>query len=203
MMNQQLPIESQLVAKLADALNAELVLGTIRSRAEAVDWLGYTYLFRRMLGNPVLYSIPADYQDEDPQLRQKRADIVHTAAVKLEKSALVKYDRKTGTLQSTELGRIAAHYYITHTSMATYNKHLRPGVGQIELFRIFALSDEFKYIPVREEEKMELSKLLDRVPIPIKESVEDPAAKINALLQSYISRLKLDGFALVADMVRA
>ena len=65
---------------------------------------------------------------------------------------------------------------------------------------------------------MELAKLLERVPIPIKESVDEPAAKINVLLQAYISNLKLDGrwllsfhfdhinvcitgFALVADMV--
>ena len=31
--------------------------------------------------------------------------------------------------------------------------------------------------------------------------MEEPAAKINVLLQSYISQLKLEGFALVADMV--
>jgi pre-mRNA-splicing helicase BRR2 len=62
--------------------------------------------------------------------------------------------------------------------------------------------------------------LLERVPIPVKEGVEEPAAKINVLLQAYISQLKLEGklmlhigrlstshspllpgFALVADMV--
>lgn len=49
--------------------------------------------------------------------------------------------------------------------------------------------------------RLELAKLLERVPIPVKESVDDPSAKINVLLQAYISQLKLDGFALVADMV--
>lgn len=44
LLNQQLPIESQFVSKLADNLNAEIVLGTIRNRDEAVQWLGYTYL---------------------------------------------------------------------------------------------------------------------------------------------------------------
>lgn len=48
---------------------------------------------------------------------------------------------------------------------------------------------------------MELSKLLERVPIPVKESMEEPSAKINVLLQAYISQLKLEGFALVSDMV--
>jgi pre-mRNA-splicing helicase BRR2 len=45
LMNQQLPIESQFVSKLADNLNAEIVLGTIRNRDEAVQWLGYTYWY--------------------------------------------------------------------------------------------------------------------------------------------------------------
>lgn len=85
-----------------------------------------------------------------------------------------------------------------------------------------------------QEEKLELQKLLERVPIPVKESIEESSAKvglkydfcnvnvatwsfllfptnissflvsssqINVLLQAYISQLKLEGFALMADMV--
>ncbi|ORX98893.1 Sec63-domain-containing protein [Basidiobolus meristosporus CBS 931.73] len=201
LLNQQLPIESQFVSKLADNLNAEIVLGTIRNRDDAVQWLGYTYLYVRMLRNGPLYGVGVDEYDEDPYLEQKRVDLIHSAALLLDKANLIKYDKKTGRFQVTELGRISSHYYISHTSMATYNQHLRPMMSHIELFRIFSLSDEFKYIPVREEEKLELTKLLERVPIPVKESIEEPTAKINVLLQSYISQLKLEGFALVSDMV--
>lgn len=200
LLNQQLPIESQFVSKLADNLNAEIVLGNIRNRDEGVEWLGYTYLFVRMLRSPGLYSVGVDYE-ADHSLEQKRVDLIHSAAVVLEKSNLVKYDKKTGKLQSTELGRIASHYYITHSSMLTYNHHIQPSITPIELFRVFALSDEFKYIPVRQDEKLELAKLLERVPIPVKESIEEPQAKINVLLQAYISRLKLEGLALMADLV--
>ncbi|GAB4840530.1 DExH-box ATP-dependent RNA helicase DExH12 [Ancistrocladus abbreviatus] len=48
---------------------------------------------------------------------------------------------------------------------------------------------------------MELAKFVDRVPIPIKESLEEPSAKINVLLQAYISQLKLEGLPLTSDMV--
>jgi len=85
--------------------------------------------------------------------------------------------------------------------MSTYNTHLKPAMSEIELFRVFSLSDEFKFIPVREEEKLELQKLLEHAPIPIKEGMDEPSAKINMLLQAYISQLKLDGFALISDMV--
>ncbi|RMZ80202.1 hypothetical protein DV737_g3117, partial [Chaetothyriales sp. CBS 132003] len=200
LMNQQLPIESQMMGKLADSLNAEIVLGNVRARDEGVDWLGYTYLFVRMIRSPGLYSVGADY-DTDEALEQKRVDLIHSAATVLEKAGLVKYEKKSGKLQSTDLGRIASHFYITHNSMLTYNHALQPSIGTIELFRIFALSEEFKYIPVRQDEKLELAKLLGRVPIPVKEGVEEPQAKINVLLQAFISRLKLEGLALMADMV--
>ncbi|KAH8433695.1 ATP-dependent RNA helicase BRR2 [Aspergillus melleus] len=200
LMNQQLPIESQLMSKLADNMNAEIVLGNIRTRDEAVDWLGYTYLFVRMLRSPGLYSVGADYENDDA-LEQKRVDLVHSAATILERAGLVKYEKKAGRLQSTELGRIASHYYIGHNSMLTYSQHIQPSITTIELFRLFALSDEFKYIPVRQDEKLELAKLLGRVPVPVKEGIDEPHSKINVLLQAYISRLKLDGLALMADMV--
>ncbi|KAI8793415.1 U5 small nuclear ribonucleoprotein 200 kDa helicase [Biomphalaria glabrata] len=201
LMNQQLPIESQFISKLADNLNAEVVLGSIHNIKEAVDWLGYTYLYIRMLRNPTLYGVSHDLLKEDPLLQQRRKDLVHTAACMLDKNGLLKYDRKTGNLQMTELGRIASHYYITNESMATYNQLLKPTLSEIELFRVFSLSSEFKYIVVREEEKLELMKLLERVPIPIKESIEELSAKVNVLLQAYISQLKLEGFALMVDMV--
>ncbi|RCI07855.1 hypothetical protein L249_5800 [Ophiocordyceps polyrhachis-furcata BCC 54312] len=200
LLNQQLPIESQFVGKLVDNLNAEIVLGNVRTRDEGVEWLGYTYLFVRMLRSPGLYQVGAEYED-DEALEQKRVDLIHSAAMVLRQSNLIKYDEKTGRLQSTELGRIASHYYITHGSMNTYNNLIQPSINTIELFRIFALSAEFKYIPVRQDEKVELARLLGTVPIPIKESVEESHAKINVLLQAYISQLSLSGLALMSDMV--
>ncbi|KAL2915246.1 Pre-mRNA-splicing helicase BRR2 [Polyrhizophydium stewartii] len=201
LLNQQLPIESQLISRLPDILNAEIVMGNVRNRQEAVDWLGYTYLYIRMLRNGGIYGVTLDDAENDPYLVQKRIDIVHAAAIILDKCNLVKYDKKTGRFQSTELGRIASYYYIGHHSMATYNQHLKPTMSLIDLFRVFALSSEFKLIPVREEEKLELAKLVERVPIPVKESIEEPTAKINVLLQAYISQLSLEGFALMSDMI--
>ncbi|KAF0763286.1 putative U5 small nuclear ribonucleoprotein 200 kDa helicase [Aphis craccivora] len=201
LLNQQLPIESQMVSKLPDMLNAEIVLGTIQSVKEAVTWLGYSYLYIRMLRSPALYTITQEKLEVDPLLEAHRADIIHTAAIQLERSNLIKYDRKSGYFQVTELGRIASHYYCTHDTMATYNQLLKPTLSEIELFRVFSLSGEFRHIGVRDEEKLELQKLMERVPIPIKEGIEEPSAKINILLQAYISQLKLEGFALMSDMV--
>ena len=108
---------------------------------------------------------------------------MHTACSLLEKSNLIKYDKRSGSMQATEFGRIASHFYCTHETMLTYNQLLKPSLSEIELFRIFSLSGEFRNLGVREEEKMELHKLMERVPIPVKESIEEPSAKINVLLQ--------------------
>lgn len=85
LLNQQLPIESQMIAKLPDMLNAEIVLGTVQNVRDAVVWLGYTYLYIRMLRQPTLYGISHDRLKEDPLLEQYRADLIHTAAMQLGK----------------------------------------------------------------------------------------------------------------------
>ena len=214
--NEQLPIESQFVKKLADALNAEVASGTIQTVNDAITWLGYTYLFVRTIRNPTLYGATAD-EDAGNEgggvpggmggggggeglYHNHRGALVHSAAISLERHGLIKYDRRNGMLHATDLGRIASTYYVSAATMATYGRNLKPSAGEMELCHVFALSEEFRHVVVREEDKLELAKLLDRVPIPVKESVEDPTAKINVLLQAYISQMRLDGFVLSSDM---
>ncbi|RHY34546.1 hypothetical protein DYB32_000856 [Aphanomyces invadans] len=208
LMNQQLPVESQMMSRLADLMNAEIVLGTVQNLHQAATWLGYTYLYVRMLRAPTLYGISVEEAQNDPTLFQRRVDLCHAAATLLAKNNLIKYERKTGHFQVTSLGKVASHYYIAHDSMSTYNEYLKPHMSDIELFRLFSLSHEFKYVMVRSEERLELEKLLERVPIPVKEALNvnvrasnSGSAKVNVLLQAYISRLSLNGFALLADMV--
>lgn len=198
-LNQQLPIESQFISMLVDNLNAEIVSGNIKCRQDAVNWLSYTYLYVRMLVSPQLYKVPNDENDES--LIVYRETLVHSALTTLHNENLIVYHPQTGTVLSTELGLIASYFYIKHTSMVTYSRELSDHSSQMDLFRIIAMSEEFKYLSVRPEERKELKELLDRAPVPVKENADDRLAKVNILLQSYISRLKLEGFALNADMM--
>ena len=187
MNNMQLPIESQLISQLADQMCAEIVLGTISNTKEAVNWLSYTYLFVRMLRNPELYGI-LEEDKNDPMMVGRRHELVHAAATLLSRSNMVRYDKLAGTLQSTALGKIASHYYIKHQSIQVYSENLKPHMSQIDIFRLFSLSKEFALLPIRENEKLELQKFVERVPIPVKGTLDEPATKINILLQAYISR---------------
>lgn len=46
--------------------------------------------------------------------------------------------------------RIASQYYVSYRTIAAFNDHLKPTMGEIELLRLFALAEEFKYMVVRE-----------------------------------------------------
>jgi hypothetical protein len=58
--------------------------------------------------------------DADPLLLERRLDLAHSAAALLDKHGLIRYDRKTGGLQATDLGRIASHYYVTFSTIASF-----------------------------------------------------------------------------------
>ena len=51
---------------------------------EASLWLGYTYLFVRMLKNPMAYGIPWEELAMEPRLEGRRRSLVQEAARKLE-----------------------------------------------------------------------------------------------------------------------
>jgi pre-mRNA-splicing helicase BRR2 len=167
---------------------------------------------------------------KDPTLRSHRIRMVHTAMVHLHRCGLVRYDPRARSVQPTPQGRIASHYYLSCDSMRTISRAMRPTLSDVGILRLFATCHEFQNVRCRRSEKLELRTLVGRVPIPVRESVDDDnvmvaagtggsgapatnaagvtlgqtgsgAAKVNVLLQAYISRLPLKGFALAADMV--
>ncbi len=145
-----------------------------------------------MLKNPELYGIDPNEFSNDKTLLNWRTRLASAGLSTLEKNDLLKFDRKSGTILPTNLGRICSYFYITNETMATFKSNMRPTMSDIDILRLFGLSSEFKYIYVKEEEKLELAKLLNRVPIPIKENFDEPVAKVNVLLQAYISRMRLE-----------
>jgi activating signal cointegrator complex subunit 3 len=51
------PVESALRENLPDHINAEIVSGSITSKQDAVDWITWTYFFRRLVKNPSYYDL--------------------------------------------------------------------------------------------------------------------------------------------------
>lgn len=73
-------------------------MGTVTNIKEAVDWLGYSYLYVRMLRSPKTYRISEEEYEGDRLLVKHRANLIHSAATLLDKFGLIKYDKKTGIL---------------------------------------------------------------------------------------------------------
>ncbi|KAH9261270.1 hypothetical protein BASA81_000974 [Batrachochytrium salamandrivorans] len=196
--NNQLQVESSLLHKLSEHINAEVVIGNISSLAEAVEWLKLTYLHIRAGSMPSKYGV-----NEEIGLDQWEVDVCHAALLELEGMNLIHYDhRTTFQVQGTALGRITSHYYLSPETMSNFVKVLDGNASSLmDLLRILTVADEFKQISVRHEEKLELAKLADRVPIPIKESLDEPSAKVNVLLQAYISNWLLEGYCLRCDLI--
>ncbi|KZP12110.1 Sec63-domain-containing protein [Athelia psychrophila] len=199
----QNPIESQFVKGMIDSLNAEIALGTVANTHEAVRWLGYTYLFVRMRRNPFQYGIPRDAHLEDPQLGNKRNELVTMAARKLADARMIVHDQSSGALTITDLGRIAAKYYIRYLSIEIFNEEFKPKMTEGDVLRMLSMSTEFDQLQVRETEVQELKGLLEIIPCKVQDKTDTSQGKVNILLQSYISRQTLEDFALVSDMAYA
>jgi activating signal cointegrator complex subunit 3 len=58
------PVESSLLEVLPDHINAEIVAGTIKTKQEFLDYLSWTYFFRRLLKNPRYYNLESMEPEE-------------------------------------------------------------------------------------------------------------------------------------------
>lgn len=201
MLTNQFPIESNFIQCLADNLNAEITLGTISNIDEAIEWLSYTYLFVRMRINPQVYGI--NYMDvqEDMSLEKKRRDLVTTAAINLDKAKMIRFNRRTGDFNVTDLGRTASHYYIKYDTVEIFNDMLRSVMTESEILAMMSNAQEFQQLKIRDDELNELDELTqDYCEVRPQGGTENLHGKVNILMQTYLSRGQVKSFSLISDM---
>jgi activating signal cointegrator complex subunit 3 len=200
LLTRQQPIESQFVNNLTDNLNAEIALGSVSDIDEAVKWLTYTYLYVRMRLNPLAYGISYDMKQKDPFLEKHRFELIVSTARKLDKARMVRFNERTQSLSSTDLGRTASHFYIKYPSIEVFNEKYKAQMTEADVLAMIAQSTEFEQIKVREEEVNELTELMNESCVmPVQGGVENTYGKVNILLQSYVSCATIDTFSLVSD----
>ncbi len=83
------PVESSLLEVLPDHLNAEIVAGTIQSTQDALDYLTWTYFFRRVLQNPSYYGLEGV---DESNLNSFLTRIVQNSLTTLESCYCIEYD---------------------------------------------------------------------------------------------------------------
>lgn len=209
LMTEQLPVESRLIGRLAEFINAECVVGTIENLEGAINWISETYLNSRMksvlmqdnLQYMSSYGIKPEARERDPDLIEHRYNIAYNAACILDERGLIIFDRVSGAISSTEIGRIAANFNCSSRTIKLFYDSIHDYTSDTELFRIFSLADEFKDIFVRRGEEADLATMLNQVPFPIDDKRATPGAnKVNVLLQIYIFKLNIEGSDLICDM---
>ncbi|VDP86657.1 unnamed protein product [Echinostoma caproni] len=181
------PVESCLLQVLPDHLNAEIVAGTISSMQEALDYLTWTFFFRRLMLNPSYYGL-ADCSSSS--VSAYLSQIVLNACNQLVSSHCIQFatDRPDGLIY-TEMGRLASFYYLSHKTIHLFVEKLRADCTTHDLLAILASAHEYALLPVRHNEDEMNQQLSKYVPLPAIGPMECPHTKTHLLLQAHFSRL--------------
>ena len=72
----------------------------------------------------------------------KRHQLITAAANQLAEVRMIAFDRESGSLVITDLGRIAAKYYIRHKSVEIFIKEFRPKMSEADVLGMLSASTE-------------------------------------------------------------
>ncbi|CAF0809302.1 unnamed protein product [Adineta steineri] len=199
------PVESSLLNVLSDHLNAEVVSGTISTKQEALDYLTWTYFFRRLLVNPSYYHMEplSDNADEQTTLNTYLSAIVQRSLDELIRATcIVVNDIDQRTLQATVPARIASHYYISYKTIYMFSQKLTSTITIGELIDVISSAHEYAEMPVRHNEDELHKTMIERLRIPCRTQpqFDSPHFKTNLLIQYHLSRLEFPRVDYITDL---
>lgn len=158
-----LPVESHLDHVLHDHFSAETVVKTIESKQDAVDYLTWTFLYRRMTKNPNYYGLTGT---DHRHLSDHLSEMVEDTLTDLEQSKCISVEDETD-VTPLNLGMIAAYYYINYTTIELFSRSLTEKTKMKGLLEIITTATEFGHIQVRHKEDNLLKKLSKRLPVKL------------------------------------
>lgn len=118
---QPFPVESSLVSVFSGHLNAEVCAGTISTKSDCIQYLSWTFLFRRLLKNPSYYGLPdAELSTVSSFLTQ----LVDKSVEELIDCYCIEVESDNRTIVSLPLGRITSFYYLHHQTVKMFAEKL-------------------------------------------------------------------------------
>eukprot|EP00055_Hartaetosiga_balthica_P010039 m.41520 g.41520 ORF g.41520 m.41520 type:complete len:2056 (-) comp7002_c0_seq1:116-6283(-) len=194
-MHEPFPVESSLATQLPNHINAEIVAGTITTKQGVIDYLTWTYFYRRLVMNPSYYGMDDDSHDG---INDFLTAMVEKCLDELDQSGCVLIDDETNSLEPTTLGRITSYYYLKHETMREFSQEMQAGMSVEQLLTVLTNAEEFDELPVRHCEDELNAELAKKCPIEQPAHLMDsPHVKAHLLLQAHFSELKLP----IADYV--
>jgi len=124
MMQNKTFVESHLDQGLDNCINAEIAAGTITTISEGVQWLKKSYLYHRIIKNPHHYQVSRTEIQNDPSGHMILLEKVTNCVESLNRARLIRYNRDTEQVYSTDMGRIASNYYINVETMSYFMANL-------------------------------------------------------------------------------
>ncbi|NWH41489.1 U520 helicase, partial [Chloropsis hardwickii] len=183
-----LPVESHLDHCMHDHFNAEIVTKTIENKQDAVDYLTWTFLYRRMTQNPNYYNLQGV---SHRHLSDHLSELVEQTLSDLEQSKCISIEDEMD-VAPLNLGMIAAYYYINYTTIELFSMSLNAKTKVRGLLEIISNAAEYENIPIRHHEDNLLRQLSQKVPHKLTNpKFNDPHVKTNLLLQAHLSRMQL------------
>ncbi|KAL3188028.1 hypothetical protein MRX96_004263 [Rhipicephalus microplus] len=190
------PVESSLIDVLPDHVNAEVVAGTIRSTQDCLDYMTWTYFYRRLLQNPTYYGL----EKVEPKLMSSfLSNLVSKSVRTLQDSYCLEVDSDERTLISTAVGKIASFYYLSHETMRLLYDQLSVDASIEKILYLLTQVKEYSELPVRHNEDLINGDLAKACPIPV-DSLDSPHTKAHLLFQAHFSRLQLPSSDYITDL---
>ncbi|KAI3361536.1 hypothetical protein L3Q82_013685 [Scortum barcoo] len=183
------PVESSLLTVLSDHLNAEIAAGTISSKQDAMDYITWTYFFRRLVMNPSYYSLE-DITHES--INKYLSSLVERSLRDLECSYCIEIKEDERTIEPLTYGRISSYYYLKHQTVRMFKERLRAELPIHELLSVLTDAEEYAELPVRHNEDQLNSQLAQQLPLQVNPHSYDSAhTKTHLLLQAHFSHAQL------------
>lgn len=104
-------------------------------------WSYLSFRFR-FVANGFYLGISRESTGDDPNLGSKRNELITGAAQKLADARMILFDHTSGGFTISDLGRIAAKYYIRHTSIEIFNALFRPKMSEADILVMLCKSTE-------------------------------------------------------------
>jgi len=204
------PVESSLHEQLTDHLNAEIVARTIKTREEAIDYVTWTYFFRRLTANPAYYDQQAALLEQINFEKQRDMlasyierlmnkcldELIRSGCIELREGVILNEgDIPCAAVDATKLGRVASLYYLSHRTVAQFQRTLsREGMGFVQIMRVLCECPEYDELPVRHNEDKENAQFAEHCPLEVDlaiQAYDSPHTKAFLLLQAHMWGLSL------------
>ncbi|MCO5571323.1 hypothetical protein L7F22_025061 [Adiantum nelumboides] len=182
------PVESSLHQQLQDHFTAEITAGTIASKQDAVDYLTWTYLFRRLFMNPSYYDLETTTSEV---INAYLSRLVTATLQTLEDAGCVRVN-EDDTVEPLMLGNIASQYYLSYKTVSLFSSNVQANTTLEEMLFILSGASEFDELPVRHNEDKLNGLLSKEVRLGVdSRALDDPHVKTNLLLQAHFMQLNL------------